>query len=159
MLYLFDADGTLRRPLLFSWLAVLASWDQRILPGRIDVLRRLKADGHRLGVASNQGAVAFGLISEARSIGALQETNRRLGGMLEWIRICPHHPAGLLPRYRGTCSCRKPAPGMLLEALTHINTLPAESVYVGDRATDLAAAQAAGFRFVWAGDFFPRAHV
>ncbi len=154
MLYLFDVDGTLRVPLLLPGGGVLASWDQRILPGRGERLTELRRAGHRLGAASNQGVVAFGLVSLLRAERAMAVLNARLGGALEWIRICPHHPWGLVPRFRIRCRCRKPAPGMLEEALRVFGLSPGETVYVGDRESDRLAAAAAGFRFQWSDAFF-----
>ncbi len=154
MLYLFDIDGTLRRGLLFPAIGSLAPWDQRVLPGRADRLRALKADGHRIGAATNQAAVAFGLVSESRMREGLDELNRRLGGVLEWIGVCPHHPRALRPRYRLPCDCRKLRPGLLLQALAFFQVPPSQAVYVGDRATDEQAALAAGFQFVFADRFF-----
>ncbi len=151
---MFDVEGTLRVPLLLSPVGSLASWDQRILRGRAERLSELRRAGHRIGAATNQGAVAFGLISEARAGRTLAETNRRLNGALEWIRMCPHHPRALIPRYRMQCACRKPRPGMLLEAANHFGIDPNEAVFVGDRESDRRAAQAAGFDFRWAGAFF-----
>ena len=154
MLYLFDVDGTLRSPLLMPAGGVLARWDQRILPGRRERLTELRRAGHRLGAASNQGLVAFGLVSQSRAEGAVAELNVRLGGALEWIRICPHHPQGLVPRFRVRCRCRKPGPGMLEEALQRFSLSAAEAIYVGDRETDRLAAAAAGYSFQWAAAFF-----
>lgn len=154
MLYLFDVDGTLRTPLLLRPVGSLAPWDQRILPGRVERLAELRRAGHRIGAVTNQAAIAFGLITEARAKRSLAETNRRLNGALEWIRICPHHPYALVPRFRLRCSCRKPAPGMLLEALSYFATAPGDSVFVGDRETDRQAAEAAGMPFRWADAFF-----
>jgi len=154
LLYLFDIDGTLRQALLFPGIGSLAPWDQRVLPGRADRLQALKADGHRIGAATNQGAVAFGLVSESRMQRGLKELNRRLDGTLEWIGVCPHHPRALLPRYRRDCDCRKPRPGLLLQALAYFGAPAAEAVFIGDRRTDQQAAQTAGFQFVFADRFF-----
>jgi histidinol-phosphate phosphatase family protein len=154
LLYLFDVDDTLRRALLFPAVGALAPWDQRVLPGRAERLQALKAGGHRIGAATNQAAVAFGLVSESRMRQGLDELNRRLGGTLEWIGVCPHHPRALLPRYRRQCDCRKPRPDLLLQALAYFAVPAAEAVYIGDRLTDEQAALAAGFQFVFADRFF-----
>lgn len=154
MLYLFDVDGTLRRPILFPAIGSLASWDQRVLPGRAQRLQALKAEGHRIGAATNQPVVALGLTSERRMRIGLDELNRRLGGKLEWIGVCPHHPLGLVPRYRRDCACRKPAADLLVQALAYFHLPASQAIYIGDRATDEQAAVTAGFRFVSAERFF-----
>ena len=84
----------------------------------------------------------------------LNELNRRLGGTLEWIGMCPDHPRGLIPRYRRDSDCRKPRPGLLLQALEHFGVPASEAAFIGDRATDEQAALAAGIRFIPAGRFF-----
>lgn len=154
MLYLFDMDGTLRQALLVPGVGPLAIWDQRILPGRLERLGQLRAAGHHLGAASNQAAVAMGLLSLARCERIMEETNRRMDGLLEWIRICPHHPLALRARYRRSCACRKPGPGMLREALAVFGVAAGEAVFIGDRATDQRAAEAAGFAFEPVTTFF-----
>jgi len=150
-------DGTLRKARLFPAAGPLATWDQTILPGRLQRMRRLRGEGHRLGAVSNQALVAMGLLTLPRCELIMEETNRRLDGLLEWIRICPHHPLGLRPRYRRSCACRKPAPGMLEEALAFFRVGPREALFVGDRETDRLAAAAAGMPFEPAGEFFPAA--
>ncbi len=154
---MFDVEGTLRVPLLIPPVGSLAPWDQRILRGRAERLSELRRAGHRIAAATNQAGVAFGLISEARAERTLAETNRRLNGVLEWIRMCPHHPRALIPRYRMECACRKPGVGMLLEAARHFEIDPSHAVFVGDRKTDRQAAEAAGFDFREADAFFANA--
>jgi D-glycero-D-manno-heptose 1,7-bisphosphate phosphatase len=154
MLYLFDVDGTLRQARLLPYAGPLAAWDQRLLPGRRERLIQLHQEGHRLGAVSNQALVAMGLVTLSRCQRIMEETNRRLDGLLEWIRICPHHPLALRSRYRGSCACRKPAPGMLLEALAVFAVDPGQALFVGDRETDRRAAAAAGIAFEPAGSFF-----
>jgi len=154
MLYLFDVDRTLRRSILLPPVGSLAAWDQRILPGRAERLQALRQVGHHVAAVTNQAAVAFGLISEARAQRSLAELNRRLNGAVEWIRMCPHHPRALVPRYRLTCACRKPASGMLTEALAHFQVPPGQAIFIGDREIDRQAAQGAGVAFTWADAFF-----
>lgn len=96
----------------------------------------------------------MGFLTLARCQRIMEETNRRLDGLLEWIRICPHHPLGLRRRYRMACACRKPAPGMLQEALGVFAVDPGQALFVGDRSTDRQAAVAAGIAFEPAEAFF-----
>lgn len=153
-LYCFDLDGTIRRGRLLPAAGSLFRWDQRLLPGRRERLQALKRAGHRLAAASNQGACAFGLLTPARAERIAWETDRRLGQVFDAIFLCPHHPRGWIPTYRIACACRKPAPGMLRQAMDRLSVAAAATTFVGDRATDEVAARAAGVRFVWAADFF-----
>jgi D-glycero-D-manno-heptose 1,7-bisphosphate phosphatase len=103
--------------------------------------------GFALIIISNQSGIGRGLYSEAD----LDVLNRWMLGQFEQrsIRIegvfhCPHHPTEALGRYRRECDCRKPAPGMLLQAARELNLDLQRSALFGDRATDLQAAANAG---------------
>ena len=60
------------------------------------------------------------------------------------VMFCPHHPEKALPEYLKTCDCRKPAPGMLLEAINKHDIDPKVSIIVGDRSSDIHAGINAG---------------
>ena len=72
--------------------------------------------------------------------------------------FCPYHAKARGPRAVPELAiehdCRKPNPGMLLEAMQDAGIPPEESIYVGDKDTDQQAAENAGMRFYWAKDFF-----
>lgn len=117
------------------------SWDElKLLPGALDALRALAASPFAVVVVSNQAAVNRGLLS--RQI--LEDMHQRLqtlvtaaGGQLDAIYYCPHRPDE-------TCACRKPQPGMLLEAADSLHLALERSYLVGDAITDLEAAVAVG---------------
>ena len=103
--------------------------------------------GFVLVIISNQSGIGRGLYSEAD----LDVLNRWMLRQFEQrsIRIegvfhCPHHPTEALGRYRRECDCRKPAPGMLLQAARELNLDLQRSALFGDRASDLQAAANAG---------------
>lgn len=125
----------------------------QVLPGVPAALARLQRAGFALVVVSNQAVVARGLLTEA----ALKDLERELeqclmalgAPALDGFYSCPHHPAATLPEYRLDCPCRKPRPGLLLQAARDLGLDLAASFMVGDRPTDLQAGQAAGCRSVW----------
>ena len=89
-------------------------------------------------MVSNQPAVARGLADEA----TVQSVNKRMrellasqGAGLTDIYYCPHHPQGKIRKYTKKCSCRKPEPGLILQAAAQHNLDLGNSVMVGDRAT------------------------
>ena len=103
-----------------------------------------------LAIVSNQAAVARGLLTEgelAALHGAILDEIVASGGpRLDAVYYCPHHPEAVLPEYRVACQCRKPRPGMIVQAAAeHGLDLPA-SFLVGDRLSDIAAGAAAGCR-------------
>lgn len=105
--------------------------------------------GFALICVSNQPAAAKGRVStehllevHARVIELLQ----RRGIALSAWRLCMHHPDGVVDGLAGGCSCRKPAPGMLLDAGAALDVDFDTSWMVGDTDTDVAAGRAAGCR-------------
>ena len=124
----------------------------RLLPGVAGALALLKGAGFKLLVVSNQAVVARGLADEAevRALQAEVEARLVLEGApaLDGFYFCPHHPNATLERYRMDCSCRKPRPGLLLQAAGEHGIDLAGSFMIGDRATDLVAGADAGCRTI-----------
>src|SRR5262245_12257562 len=122
-----------------------------IFPWTGDALRLLKRAGFATVVITNQSAIARGLIDEAFLEHVHQTIDTRLassGGSIDRYYHCPHFPTGSVERYRQTCNCRKPAPGMIEQACREMDIDPARSVMVGDRWLDVACGRAAGTRAV-----------
>ena len=121
--------------------------DLRLVPGASAALGRLADAGWRLVGVSNQPAAAKGLVS----LQELQAVHARVlellaadGVRFDAFKLCLHHPEGVVPELMGDCECRKPAPGMLLEAARELDLDPAASWMVGDTDGDVAAGRAAG---------------
>ena len=121
--------------------------DFELLPGVVEALATLQRSGHALVVITNQGGIGLGLYSEAD----MQRLHTHLRGLLadagvqlNGIYHCPHHPRSPDPAMRGPCDCRKPAPGMLLQAARELQLDLPRSFLVGDKAGDVAAGRAAG---------------
>jgi D-glycero-D-manno-heptose 1,7-bisphosphate phosphatase len=125
----------------------------RILPGVPQALNLLRAGGFGLFVVSNQTVVARGLLTEAEVEHMNEEINRQLarassGAGIDQFYFCPHHPKATDLAYRLDCDCRKPRPGLLLQAAReHALSLPS-SFMVGDRITDIIAGASAGCRTI-----------
>lgn len=133
---LFDRDGTLVHDVPYN------GDPGRIVPtpGAAEALERLRHAGIRIGLITNQSAVGRGLI-EADDVVACNAEVQRLLGPFHTVHTCPH-VAG------DGCRCRKPAPGMVLDAAAALRVDPASCVVVGDIERDLAAAAAAGARSI-----------
>lgn len=139
-----DRDGVLIRDIDL----MVAVEEVDVLPGVGPALAALKAAGFALVGVTNQSVVARGLIDE-KGLEALHAAiDVRLlaaGGVeLDMWRYCPHHPEATLPAYRVRCRCRKPAPGMLLDAARAASLDRRRSWLIGDRLSDVAAGRAAG---------------
>jgi D-glycero-D-manno-heptose 1,7-bisphosphate phosphatase len=121
--------------------------DVRLLPEVEASAARLARAGFVLVCVSNQPAAAKGLVSVEDLLAVharVLELLARGGVELAGSRLCPHHPKGVVPELAGACGCRKPAPGMLLDAATSIGIDLRASWMVGDTDTDVGAGRAAG---------------
>jgi len=116
------------------------------MPSAREAVRWLNEHDWLVVVVSNQAGIAKGLYSEddyaeltQHMVSGLEEIGAWVDG---WYR-CPHHPD-----FSGPCSCRKPKPGMLLQAMRELHIQREWSFMVGDRVSDRLAAEAAGVTFV-----------
>jgi D-glycero-D-manno-heptose 1,7-bisphosphate phosphatase len=123
----------------------------RLIPGAAAALRRLGDAGYVLAGVSNQPAAAKGVVTLDR----LEEVQARVLELLGMegviptaFRLCFHHPDGEVPELTGSCDCRKPAPGMLLDIAAELDLDLDASWMVGDTDGDVAAGRAAGCRTV-----------
>ncbi len=132
-----DRDGVINRAVLRDGLPhpPQSVQDLEILPGVGDALARLKSAGFRLVVITNQPDVARGTQTRAR-VEAIHELLLRTLP-LDGVKVCYHDDAD-------GCSCRKPAPGMILEAARDQEVDLARSYTVGDRWRDIEAGERAG---------------
>jgi D-glycero-D-manno-heptose 1,7-bisphosphate phosphatase len=138
-----DRDGTLNED--FGY--VHRFEDFRWLPGAKDAIRRLNAAGVYVFVVTNQSGVARGLFGEDAVMALharMREELREVGAAIDDFRYCPHHPDAGIGAYRQVCTCRKPAPGMILDLIAHWPIDKAHSVMVGDKTLDVEAGRAAG---------------
>lgn len=121
--------------------------DFHILPGVPEGLRLLQQHGWKLVVVTNQAGIARGLYTEADFQHLTRHMRAQLalqGVQLDGVYHCPHHPTAGVGALRTDCSCRKPHPGMLLQAAADLGLTLADSVIVGDKGSDLEAGRAAG---------------
>ena len=142
-----DRDGVLIRDVHH----LRAASQIEILPGVPESLGRLRDAGWAVVVVTNQSAVARGLVTEdgLREIhGVLEAQLESRGAALDAIYYCPHHPEAAVAAYRVVCDCRKPQPGLLLQAAADLGIDLRASVMVGDAASDVEAGRRAGCRTV-----------
>lgn len=114
-------------------------------------LRKLKEAGYLLIVVTNQPAYA----KRKTTMGALEAVRlafvsefRKLGVDFDLYLSCWHHPQSSVPQLRKQCDCRKPMPGMLLEAARTLAIDLRASWLIGDRDTDIWAGEKAGCRTI-----------
>jgi D-glycero-D-manno-heptose 1,7-bisphosphate phosphatase len=100
-------------------------------------------------VISNQAGVARGLFTEdfvKITNERLQNALRKQKAHIDYFYYCPHHPTEGIDPYRQVCNCRKPAPGMLLQAAHDLDIDLTKSYLVGDRFNDMEAGKKIGVR-------------
>lgn len=143
-----DRDGVINRDIGY-----LHRWeDFEFLPGALDGMRSLHEAGYALVIVTNQSGIARGYYTEAdyQALTArLREAMQRAGCPPAGIYHCPHHPRGRVAEYSCECDCRKPQPGMLLQAAQDLRLSLADSFMVGDKQADAEAARAAGIGHVY----------
>ncbi len=121
----------------------------------IDAIKRLRFEGYFLVGVTNQPAAAKGTIglAEQDAIHGLVTTLLKSNdASLDDWRICPHHPDGVVAELTMDCDCRKPRPGMLIDAAREHNLDLGESWIIGDSDSDIEAGIAAGTRTVLIGE-------
>jgi histidinol-phosphate phosphatase family protein len=133
---LLDRDGTLIVDVPYN-----GDPDQVVpMPGARAALDRLRDAGLALAVISNQSGVARGLITAGDIDRVATRVEDLLGPLGVWM-VCPHGP-------EDGCRCRKPAPGLVLQAAERLGVAPADCVVIGDIGADVEAARAAGARAI-----------
>ena len=143
----FDKDGTLIKDVPYNIDPLLVELEK----GAIEALRRLQQRDYVLVIISNQSGIALNFFSEKNFI-QLKEYLLKLfeieGVVFGGFYYCPHHPKGRNSDYNKTCDCRKPAPGLLLQAAKELDIDLSTSWMVGDILHDVEAGAHAGCRTV-----------
>jgi D-glycero-D-manno-heptose 1,7-bisphosphate phosphatase len=136
-----DRDGV-----LIEEVDLLTRTDEvRILKGSGEAVCALKAAGYAVVVITNQTVVARGLIDLADVEAIHEQIQGWLPCPVDGFYVCPHHPSADLELYRVECQCRKPRPGLILQACRDLEVAcDRRSFMIGDRMSDIAAGAAAG---------------
>lgn len=116
-------------------------WEEfAFLPGVMEALRKLARTDFAIIVITNQSAIGRGFVSKEE----VEAINRRMvkeiearGGRIDAVLFCPHRPDD-------GCACRKPLPGLLLQAAEGLHLSLGSSYLVGDALSDLEAGMAVG---------------
>ena len=142
-----DRDGTIIREVNY-----LSRLDEiELLPAAAAAIAKLNQLRIPVILVTNQSGVARGKFTEAfvrESHSYLQKLLQKQNARIDDFFYCPHHPeAGNLP-YRKTCSCRKPAPGMLLAAAEKHNLNLKRSYVIGDKLIDIELGLKAGAKAI-----------
>jgi D-glycero-D-manno-heptose 1,7-bisphosphate phosphatase len=142
-----DRDGTINK-----YVGFLRKTDEmELLPDAIEAIKKINAGGYLAIVVTNQPVIARGEVT----VEGLDEIHMKMetllgqgGAYIDALYYCPHHPdkgfAGEVPELKIECTCRKPKPGMLLQAANDYNIDLSKSWMIGDSDYDIKAGKAAG---------------
>ena len=150
-----DRDGTINK-----YVGFLRNIDDfELIDGVAEAIKKINQSGYLAIVVTNQPVIARGEVTleELKNIHNKMETLLgQEGAYVDGIYYCPHHPdkgfKGERPEYKIVCDCRKPKPGMLIEAAEKFNIDLSKSYMVGDGKNDVEAGKAAGCTSVIIGD-------
>ena len=144
-----DRDGTINK-----YVGFLRKIDEfELIEGVSEAIKKINQSGYLAIVVTNQPVIARGEVSWEE----LHEIHRKMetllgkdGAYIDGMYICPHHPdkgfEGERPEYKIDCDCRKPKPGLLLQAAKDFNIDLAESYMIGDSGRDVEAGERAGVK-------------
>lgn len=133
---LCDRDGTLIEDSHFLSHPDQIEW----IPGVLEALKFLKTQDISVLVVTNQSGVARGYFP-VEAVEAVNDKMRRdaeaATGAIADFYYCPHYPQGQVIEYSCVCECRKPSPGLFLQAIAHHSLDPTRCWAIGDRLRDL----------------------
>ena len=135
-----DRDGTINEEVGY-----LANLDKlKIIPTAYEAIKLINSNSMKAVVISNQGGIAKGFFTEefVNTVNNIILVDlQKKGAIIDKFYYCPHHPE----ESNGVnCNCRKPAPGMLLQAARELNIDLTRSYFIGDRFRDMEAARNVG---------------
>jgi D-glycero-D-manno-heptose 1,7-bisphosphate phosphatase len=148
----FDRDGILNEMVYDSNHGI---FDSPLIPeqvkiknGAVELVRGAKALGYKIIIVTNQPGIAKGTLTFSN----LEKINKKIiesigKDFIDDLIICPHHPKGLLDidsEYITECDCRKPKPGMIIQAASKHRINLSNSWMIGDGITDIQAGKSAG---------------
>jgi D-glycero-D-manno-heptose 1,7-bisphosphate phosphatase len=138
-----DRDGVINKDKEYVY-----RWeDFEFVPGAIEAMQKLQSAGYVLVIVTNHSGLARGYYTEVQYQKLTQLLRQHLtehGVKVDGVYHCPHHPKGCVPTLAEDCNCRKPKPGLLLQAARELGLSLSSSVMIGDKVSDVAAARAAG---------------
>lgn len=152
-----DRDGTINQYVGF----LKRPEDFQLIDGAAEAIRRINQSGYLAIVVTNQPVIARGDVTWEQ----LEEIHKKMetllgqeGAYLDDIFICPHHPdSGFVrevPAYKIQCNCRKPKPGLLLQAAEKYNIDLSRSWMIGDSQSDVEAGKAVGCKTILVSEHF-----
>ncbi|QOG17186.1 D-glycero-alpha-D-manno-heptose-1,7-bisphosphate 7-phosphatase [Bradyrhizobium sp. SEMIA] len=141
----FDRDGVLNHDHGYVFETSKFEWRD----GAREAVKLVNDAGYFAFVVTNQSGVARGLFEES-DVQALHRWISKelatIGAHIDAFEYCPDHPEAIIERYRRVSDRRKPGPGMITDLLKRFPVAADRSILIGDKPSDLEAAEAAGIQ-------------
>lgn len=141
----FDRDGVMNVDKAYLYKIEELEW----IEGAREAVSYLTNQGYLIFVVTNQSGIARGYYTVAE----MQDLHRHMaetvcacGGKIEKFYYCPHLIDGSVAEYAVDCDCRKPKPGLILQAMQEYDIDTEKSFLIGDKDRDVEAAEAAGIK-------------
>ena len=141
----FDRDGVLNVEKNYLYKIEDFQWQN----DAIKAIKYLKDKGFYVFVVTNQSGIARGYYTEADLLVLhefMQTELKKIDAPIDKFYYCPHYEKADIEKYRKSCGCRKPEPGMILKAFSEHDIDKKHSFLIGDRPSDIKAAEKAGLR-------------
>lgn len=148
-----DRDGVLNKMVHYAtgWDSPQKPEDVRLVTGIEDVISWANARNIPVIEISNQPGVAKGKMTQ-KTADAIENRIHELlhekNSKVDAVYICPHHPDAKIVSLRKNCECRKPKPGLLFKVSKDLNIYLSNTLFIGDKATDVEAGTAAGTKTI-----------
>ena len=126
----------------------------KLFPWAGEAIKKLTEAGYKVGIISNQPGIAKGHLSRETFERIRQKMKGELalnGASVDGEYYCFHHPDAIIESLRANCECRKPKPGLLLQAARELNIDLSQSWMIGDGLTDVKAGKSAGCKTILLG--------
>jgi D-glycero-D-manno-heptose 1,7-bisphosphate phosphatase len=121
--------------------------DFEFVDGIFELCKLAVKKDYLIFVITNQSGIARGkyTVAQFEELSDWMKSEFKLNGIIiEKVYFCPHHPTKGKEEFLKACSCRKPEPGMIIQASTEYSLDLKESIFIGDKTSDMQAAEAAG---------------
>ena len=142
-----DKDGTLIKNIPFNSDAKKIE----LIDGAGEALNRLQEIGFKVVIITNQSGIARGFFNEADLIKIKEKLTALMaqkGVGIFGFFYCPHHPEGKIKKYKKSCDCRKPKPGLIFKAASLLDIDLSKSWMIGDILDDIEAGNRAGCKTI-----------
>ncbi len=123
----------------------------KFISGVFEALQLLQKHNYKIFIVTNQGGIGKNYYSQDDYqilTNWIKQQLKKNNLEITQIYHCPHHPEAVIERYKVVCDCRKPKPGMLLQAAKEHNILLSSSFMIGDCTTDIQAGKSAGCKTI-----------